>query len=403
MLTSCASGPDPESASASQDSFTPTPFQPGVYDSPFGVPFTPRPAVTFTPYPTTQVRGNSLIVPVIATPSDAAIFSPIEINPLTGLPPSDPALLNRRPLAIKVANYPRYIRPQSGLSLADVVYEYYIEDLLTRFIAIYYGNDAKQVGPVRSGRYFDEHVARMYHAFYVFKYADPREYTYFKSGSLSDLLVVPGFGECPPFFGGKRQIESYNNAYFNTTKWNDCAARQRMDNSRQNLRSGFFSIVPPQGGWAVSRVFTRYSTDDYNYWQYDPASGRYLRFQEANDTRDNKPETYAPLMDDLTKEQVAADNVIVLYVSHTFANEFEQQDEVFHVNLVDSGKAYVFRDGFAFPAYWSRTDIDQPLLITAASGTPIYLKPGTTFYQVIGETSSDWSDGLDWHFDFHTP
>ena len=41
--------------------------------------------------------------------------------------PSDPSLLERRPLAIKVANYPRYIRPQSGLTLADNIFEYYIE------------------------------------------------------------------------------------------------------------------------------------------------------------------------------------------------------------------------------------------------------------------------------------
>ena len=68
-------------------------------------------------------------------------------------------------MVIKIANSPDYIRPQSGLSLADVVYEYYIEWGDTRFIAVMYGNDSPMVGPVRSGRYFDEHVARMYHAF----------------------------------------------------------------------------------------------------------------------------------------------------------------------------------------------------------------------------------------------
>jgi hypothetical protein len=403
LISSCASVPDPVSAVPIQGPFTPTPFQPGVYDSPFNVPFTPPPAATFTPYPTVQVRGNSLIVPVVATLSAESVFSPVELNPLTGLPPSDPALLNRRPFAIKVANYPRYIRPQSGLTLADVVFEYYIEDLLTRFIAIFYSNDARQVGPVRSGRYFDEHVARMYHAFYVFKYADPREYTYFKSGDLSNFLVVPGFGACPPFFAGKRKIESYNNVYFNTLQWNACLADKGVDNSRQPLRSGFFSTTFPPGALAVSRIFTHYSVDDYNYWEYDPGSGRYLRYQEADGLRDGKSETYLPLTDELTGEQVAADNVIELFVSHTFANEFEQQDEVYHINLVDSGNAFVFRDGAAFPARWMRTDIDQPLLITTISGTPIYLKPGVTFYQVIGETSSDWSDGPDWHFDFHTP
>ncbi len=95
--------------------------------------------------------------------------------------------------------------------------------------------------------------------------------------------------------------------------------------------------------------------------------------------------------------------MVELFVSHTFANENEQQDEVYHINLVDSGNAFVFRDGVAYPARWMRTDIDQPLLLTTLSGTPIYLKPGTTFYQVIGETSTDWSEGTNWHFEFQTP
>ena len=42
----------------------------------------------------------------------------VTIDPLTGLPPADPSLLQRRPLAIKVANYPRVFRPQAGLTLA---------------------------------------------------------------------------------------------------------------------------------------------------------------------------------------------------------------------------------------------------------------------------------------------
>ncbi|MFN2120419.1 MAG: DUF3048 C-terminal domain-containing protein, partial [Anaerolineales bacterium] len=77
--------------------------------------------------------------------------------------------------------------------------------------------------------------------------------------------------------------------------------------------------------------------------------------------------------------------------------------EIYHINLVDTGKAYVFRDGKGIPARWARTDIDQPLLLTTSGGTPIYLKPGRTFYQVIGSTSTDWSENADWHFEFSTP
>ena len=34
-----------------------------------------------------------------------AITLPMQLDPLTGLAPADPSLLERRPLAIKVANY----------------------------------------------------------------------------------------------------------------------------------------------------------------------------------------------------------------------------------------------------------------------------------------------------------
>ena len=43
-------------------------------------------------------------------------------------------------------------RPQSGLSGADVVYEAVAEGGITRFLAMFYCQDAGKVGPVRSAR-----------------------------------------------------------------------------------------------------------------------------------------------------------------------------------------------------------------------------------------------------------
>jgi len=418
VLTSCspvAAVQAPIATAFGESIPSPTPFQPGTGNSSLLTPAASLPPATFTPYPITQVRGAAYSTPQVATPSDPAGIPAAAFNPFTGLVPADPSLLDRRPLVIKISNYPREIRPQYGLNMADIVFEYYIEWLDTRFIAVFYGNNAKQIGPVRSGRYFDEHITRMYHAYYVFNYADPREFNYFLGGDLQKFVVVPGYGDCPPFYQFKvsnliQDIRHYE-TYFDSTRFSGCLARRSEDNSRQTLRSGFFSSLVPSGGFPVGRIFTHYSKCDYNYWGYDPESGRYLRYQEVsriqtpahlNDCSDT-PETYAPLTDALNKQQVAADNVVELFVAHTFANENEQQDEIYHINLVDSGNAFVFRDGLGYPARWMRTDIDQPLLLTTPSGSPLYMKPGTSFYEVIGETSSDWSDGTDWHFDFHTP
>jgi hypothetical protein len=421
IITSCAPVPAPNSTTRSQVDpavlASPTPFQPNTNGSQNNLPFAHLAPATFTPYPTVSSLNSILVVPKISTPSANVFLSPSVIDPLTGLTVSDPTLLNRRPLAIKISNYPREIRPQYGLNLADVVFEYYIEWFDTRFIAVFYGHDASQVGPVRSGRYFDEHITRMYHSYYVFNFADPREYTYYLGGDLEKFLVTPGCSSCtcPPFFVDRvsSQITDINHleTYFNTTTFSQCLTKKGADNSQQSLRNGFFNAKVPSNGFAVDRIYTHYSFCDYNYWEYNPGSGRYLRYQEISPNQKpehiddciDKPETYAPLTDALTQQQVSTDNVVELFVSHTFANLNEQQDEIYHINLVDSGNAFVFRDGLGFPARWIRTDINQPLLITTLSGVPIYFKPGNTFYQVIGDTSTDWSDGSYWHFDFHTP
>ncbi|GAB4504525.1 MAG: hypothetical protein Fur0043_15190 [Anaerolineales bacterium] len=411
------------------DDATATPFQPGNEDeqSPYHFPTptetgtptpTPKPTKTATPKaahtnskPSSKPTQTPFLAPSpIPSPPPAegnALAEAIShsgINPLTGLMVSNPALLERRPIAVKITLFPRYVRPQSGLSLADVVFEYYIEDGLTRFIAVFYGNDAAMAGPVRSGRFFDEHIARMYQAFFVFKYADPRVYDYYKESDLKDYLVVPGNGACPPFVVGKGGRDTYNNIFLNTVKFKDCIARRAgVDNNRPPLRSGFFSSLPSQSGLPAERIFTQYSVDDYNYWQYLRTENRYLRYQEVDDLRKGKTATYAPLTDALTNLAIKADNVVVLFVAHRFANSNQAEDEVYHIDLYGSGPAYVFRDGLVIEATWNRTHLDQPLLLTTALDTPVYLKPGVTFYQVVGLASESWREGADWHFKFSTP
>lgn len=386
-----------------------TPFQPQsvLPTSPAFDPSQQKVEPTHTPYPTRYAMVENIPTPILVIPQGggtAPEFNLLDINnPLTGLPVSDPSLLERRPMAIKVANSPDYVRPQSGLTLADVVFEYYIEWGDTRFIAVMYGNDSPLVGPVRSGRYFDEHVARMYNAFLMFKFADPREYSYLQNSTLNEFLVVPGNGPCPPYVFGPQNRDDYNNFFFNTTKWANCAARTGLDNSKPDLRGGFFADFVVESMLTANRIYSYYSKYSYNYWKYDAATHKYFRYQEANDIVGKNSEAYAPLSDAQTGLPVTAANVVVLFVPHTFENQYDAEDEVYHIDLLDSGSAYVFRDGYATPAIWQRTDINQPLLLTTLTGGPIYLRPGQTFYQVMGFTSTYTQSDSEWRFTFKTP
>jgi len=413
LIASCAASPNliPDAAILPVTP-TLTPFQPQP-DTPVNPslkPMTPQVEPTYTPYPTKYVLVENLPTPVMVIPTpngEMPNFSLLNTNnPLTGLPVSDPSLLERRPMVIKVANSPDYIRPQSGLTLADVVYEYYIEWGDTRFIAVLYGNDSPMVGPVRSGRYFDEHVARMYNAFLVFKGADPRELSYLTKSTLSDFLVVAYSHQsiCPPIEVGPERRDSYNNAFFNTTKWAACALKRGIDNSKPALRGGFFTEQVAQGAVLdATRIYSSFSKYSYHYWDYDAATHKYFRYQEANDLVGNKPAAYAPLSDAQTGLPVTTSNVVMLFVPYTFENQYDAHDEVYHIDLIASGNAYVFRDGVATPAIWNRTDEGQPLLLTTLTGNPIYLRPGNTFYEVMGVNSTYAQDGANWRFVFQTP
>jgi hypothetical protein len=64
-----------------------------------------------------------------------------------------------RPLGVMIENHEES-RPQSGLSKADIVYEIVAEGGITRFLSIFYCQDAGIIGPIRSARtYFIDFIS----------------------------------------------------------------------------------------------------------------------------------------------------------------------------------------------------------------------------------------------------
>jgi len=323
------------------------------------------------------------------------------INPLTGLPVPNPDLLNRRPVAIKTVNYPRSMRPnQSGLSLADVVYEHYIEDGISRYVAIFYGNEPNRAGPVRSGRFFDEHLMRMYNSYLVFANADDRVEDYLISTDLLPFLIVPRPDNCPPVCRDTT-IPGFNNVFTDVAGVHAWLAKAGKDDTRPPLRMGYFSkAILPWMGQDATRIYTRFSGYAYNFWEYDTNTGKWLRWQDTADSLGGAPETYAPLFDDLTGERVTADNVVVLLVKH-FA--YNKDDQVYDIQIVGEGIAYLFRDGKVYNVKWVRDKVDQPIVITDPAGNLMALKPGNTFYEVLTDLTEVSQDGTNFRFRFVLP
>ncbi|MEI6291523.1 MAG: DUF3048 C-terminal domain-containing protein, partial [Chloroflexota bacterium] len=285
-------------------------------------------------------------------------------------------------------------------SRADLVYEYYIEDGLTRFIAVFYSKDASRAGPVRSGRYFDEYIMRMYHAVLVFANADERVEKHLLESDLKSLLFVPRDDNCPPLCRDT-SIPGYNNVFVDTAGVGD----KITDNSKQQLRPAVFGdLFSTLSSQAISQIYTHYSIYSYNYWQYDPVKNEYIRFSDTADADSfTVGEKYAPHIDKLNNTQLRSDNVIELIVPHNFHNEFDRADQVIDITLTGSGDAYLFRDGRIVKMRWVRDKVDQPIQFQDGFGYPVPIKPGVTFFQVIDTESTIKQTGNQMDFYFSIP
>jgi hypothetical protein len=314
---------------------------------------------------------------------------PTDVDPLTGLKVAAPALLERRPLAIKVSNLPRSVRPQWGLSLADIVYEYYTEEGTTRFIALFYGNDASRVGPIRSARFFDINIIRGYKAVFAFGSAYVVEMNRLLNAEFANRLVLEGASS--PLT--RYDPNGANHLVVNTADLSAYITQQGIENGRQNLDGMSFKLDPPVGGQAVNHIFVRYSAAIYNRWDYDTAAGKYLRFSDTTeDLNSGQSEQYAQLTDRLTDQPIAFDNLVILYINH----------ELYSTNIYDilfsgSGTGFAFRDGQVYQVNWQRNDTDV-VSLTNPDGTSFAFKPGATWFEVIGLNSTLSQGEQGWRF-----
>jgi len=78
--------------------------------------------------------------PTPTLPASQPADLPADVNPLTGLPVADPALLKLPAVLVSVSNFPGATRPQVGISAATHIYEFWIGVGMTRFLPIFYGD-----------------------------------------------------------------------------------------------------------------------------------------------------------------------------------------------------------------------------------------------------------------------
>jgi len=339
---------------------------------------TPKPPATPTPPPPPTLTPTPTLTPisvVVATPTPQPTL-PADVCPLTGEKVNDPKHLERRPLAVKISNFPPIVRPQAGLSFADVVFEHYVEKGLTRFTAIFLSRDAEKVGSIRSARLIDLEIVPMFKAIFAYSGSSWGIKQKIIKSDFADRVLSPDFGD-PGFRRIPAPGKAFEHTLFSDTKTLWQIAEERGLNARQDLSGWEFSEKPPRGGKRATKIEIVYKAGYASAeYEYDPQRGAYLRYVLGE-----------PHLDELTEEQIAVTNVVVVYAEH------EEVDVLggtpgppprysTEIRLRGEGRAVVFRDGRAFEGQWVRRRRDLIRFVDEA-GHIIPLKPGNTWIQVV--------------------
>lgn len=336
-------------------------------------PDTPEPEPTITPTPTAEAADNRLNLPglVLVEPEDFGDNR----NPLTG-EETDPAKLQRRPLAVKISNSPpQWVRPQSGLNDADLVFEHITEGSLTRFTLIVYGDDPEKVGPIRSARLIDVELPAMYDAALVYSGASTGVSNKLLSSDFSDRVL--GAGNVGYYRTGEDKPTEH------TLYGNPFGLRETLASKSQNSAPQFgeqmaFSSEPPSGGTSASQISINFLWENVT-WSYDPATNTYLRFAAGS-----------PHNDGNTNQQVRARNIIVPFVNHVDDPNIceEIRDNACHLLSVEvqmwgQGNVVIFRDGQRYDGIWKREGRNDMLTFYDANGTEIPLQIGNSWVEVM--------------------
>jgi hypothetical protein len=355
---------------------------------------TAGPTATPTAEPTASPTATPTQPPVAQGPGD---FPP-NVNPLTGLFVSNPGILNRNPVLVKVSNFPRTARPHAGLSFADMVFEYTIGEGGTRFTALFYGQDAPQVGPVRSARLIDASLGQAFQGILGFVGADP-----FVFGRIIDALgaraITENSGTCPALC--RTGSGDVNSVFVDTGQLTDFAEQDRgIEPERPFLDGLLFDPVAPEAGSKLAlNIQVRYSSAAISEWRYDPVSGLYMRWIESLDAAGNVE--MIELIDRVTDEQLGFENVVVLFAEHTELKPTLHEIEI--LGNTQGRRAILFRDGQIYDIVW-RSVGNQPPQFYFLDGAPVPFKPGSTWFHVVGINSpvSEPAAG-DWSIQFRMP
>ena len=297
---------------------------------------------------------------------------------LSGLP-VDEKIGNRRPIAIMLNNL-QAAQPMTGVSRADVVYEYVVEGAITRFMALFENyDDLEKIGSVRSCREYFVYTALEFDAVYMHFGQAAYALSILGEDYVDNLNGLGEAGDTSFYRTSDRNAP--HNVY---TSAKGIEAGIKKLGYREDHYDGYKGkfkfcdldkVVTNEDGIPAKHLEPKYRINK-PWFEYNEETQKYDRYQYDG-----------PQIDDMTGEQLSYDNVIFQY---NFWTQLDEKDYL-AFDCHSGGVFQYFTHGKCVVGKWQRELNEDNYNMSAiryydTDGNELEINNGKTFVCVIQNT-----------------
>jgi len=321
------------------------------------------------------VQQTDAAAPAAETPAPS-------VSSTTGRPLPEGAVY--RPVLVVIDNAAQS-RPQTGLMLADIVYEFPLDrtDHATRYLAVFADEIPQRAGPVRASRTYLADTAAEWDGLYV-SAGDPESasdgYTLLEDAGLA--LYVENAGDAASFFYRDKTVTAIeeHTLFFKALEYTD--AFYSESSAVRTERFLFESGVQYEKGKPFETVGIPFTSSDAErvVFTYDEKTNLLTRSDKNSKSALCISKTLTPADNVLgyENEPVTVQNLIVQYV------RVSAFDKTFRtVAVTGDGDCDFFINGQHVSGSWSRPTLDDVTTYSLYDGTAIRLEPGNTWIEMM--------------------